>query len=764
MPLRITRIPKPSIKKDAALQIGVTASSIAKELSALAMFPPITASVTVVLLIFDTLKSIEDNKENCVNLAHRCAQVLLDLHEMMQGRWHNAPPARLRNLDRYTDTLKSINAFMTAQANHKWAKRFLRRATIEGSIDAFNNRLNEATQMFQIAMLIDIGHHILPHSKEVHAETKKVEQSTTPLDEEQLPAYASRQVSFSDQAGECTELMHKEELQEPSKDDSTTQVIHISGDSSTLYSEPVQESEDDLVSVGVLEDHGFRRYHPSEVRLTGRSKVKSGWWADTALADVGGQASLVKYYEGNSKNEALRKWLRDVKTLQNMFHPNLPHMTGYSDEASPTPFILLSDARTNAPDKLVNHILKTEGVAACLSLLGKYYTDIADAATYVQRQLSLTDSQVQDFVEKTDFRVNSSKTIVMGLPSPNEGSTVSWRNYGISHTLSQTTRSMLPGNGTVQTKLEHYQDEKSGQDPLRVAHLVSLAKGLLSVAKSSSLPLIAGLLEDDESNDFDDFDEGPKINMKRLREICTQAGVHNFYWTEMSSIPPHKFAVGDYGFVPKKKHFAEFSKLGNIYTDGVANQPITANAQGSQFCWEDRPIQHVEIENFCLPGDVHCWPISVPRGAQIDCQIDHSERMNDVNEAWKILSNHAKLLAGKFSIAPEDLILITAAGKNQNFYIRDFGNQVLQTNKAPMHSGFRQPHSFMNMNHAAISIPTILYLITSPNSDHQPYWSHQPMHIPNAQRPNLKHGWVQNIGYCHGYVQWIQLLKEDFDG
>ena len=49
--------------------------------------------------------------------------------------------------------------------------------------------------------------------------------------------------------------------------------------------------------------------------------------------------------------------------------------------------------------------------------------------------------------------------------------------------------------------------------------------------------------------------------------------------------------------------------------------------------------------------------MSVPRGAQIDCQIEHSERMSDTNEAWRFLSNHAKQLAGKSNIAPEDLIL-----------------------------------------------------------------------------------------------------------
>jgi hypothetical protein len=49
--------------------------------------------------------------------------------------------------------------------------------------------------------------------------------------------------------------------------------------------------------------------------------------------------------------------------------------------------------------------------------------------------------------------------------------------------------------------------------------------------------------------------------------------------------------------------------------------------------------------------------MSVPRGAQIDCQIEHSERIGDINEAWRFLSNHANQLSGKSDISPEDLIL-----------------------------------------------------------------------------------------------------------
>jgi len=359
---------------------------------------------------------------------------------------------------------------------------------------------------------------------------------------------------------------------------------------------------------------------------------------------------------------------------------------------------------------------------------------------------------------------------------------VSWRNYDLSHSLARAMLNMLPGGGTVQRRLEHYQDTATDEDPLKVAHLVSLARCLLSNKHCSTSPLITKLLQD-KDDEFEDFSEGPKISMKELRQHSLEAGVHDFFWTEMSDIPAHKFAVGDFGYVPSNTAFGDFVKLGNIYSDNLANLPITARTYGSQFCWEDRPVQHVEIQKYPLPLDVYGWPIAVPRGSQIDCQIEHSERIGDTNEAWGFLSNHAKQLAGKFNVAPEDLILIIAAGTNQNFDIREFGyfdhpiyrmptmhaqqsyyptSFMNHTSMSPYYptSSISPYYPFSSMNHT--SIPTIMYLLTSPRSDFEPFWSHQPMYVPNTPLPELNHGLVPSIGDCNGFIEWIRLLKEDF--
>lgn len=41
----------------------------------------------------------------------------------------------------------------------------------------------------------------------------------------------------------------------------------------------------------------FRRYHQSEVRLKASTKVSSGFWSDSSLAEVDGKQVVVKRYD-----------------------------------------------------------------------------------------------------------------------------------------------------------------------------------------------------------------------------------------------------------------------------------------------------------------------------------------------------------------------------------------------------------------------------------------------------------------------------------
>jgi len=49
----------------------------------------------------------------------------------------------------------------------------------------------------------------------------------------------------------------------------------------------------------------------------------------------------IKRYDGEN-DLALKQWVRDIKTLRNLHHENLPQMLGYSNGKTPTPFVLLA--------------------------------------------------------------------------------------------------------------------------------------------------------------------------------------------------------------------------------------------------------------------------------------------------------------------------------------------------------------------------------------------------------------------------------------
>ena len=83
MPFRIIRVLKPPVKKGDVLQVAVATSRIAKELSNLSMFPPMAATVSVLLVILDTLKVTKDiycivycfnYREQSVNVRLACFQ------------------------------------------------------------------------------------------------------------------------------------------------------------------------------------------------------------------------------------------------------------------------------------------------------------------------------------------------------------------------------------------------------------------------------------------------------------------------------------------------------------------------------------------------------------------------------------------------------------------------------------------------------------------------------------------------------------------
>ncbi|KAG6853163.1 hypothetical protein C0991_006451 [Blastosporella zonata] len=341
--------------------------------------------------------------------------------------------------------------------------------------------------------------------------------------------------------------------------------------------------------------------------------------------------------------------------------------------------------------------------------------------------------------------------------------------------------SMLPKGGALQYRQEH--DADNGETTRRISHLVTLTKGLLPAddAPINLTPRVTAFMSgnDDDEKD-DDFYRSPqrqKLDLRQLRLSNLDADTHDHTWSENGGISSHKFSVGDFGYIPEGgKDFDDFVVLGNVLKDGLASFTIQSHAHGTQWSWKDIPIHREPMQPFPLPGDAVCWTLVVLPFAQVDCQVAHASYIERVSDAWRFLLLNGKDLAAKHNVQPDELMLFTRAGTNQDFYIKDFDTQpplarrpAQAFNVHPVHQPFIQRQGFnnsMTYNHMSAlptNPPAIMYLITSLTPGFEPYWSHTPVVVPpGAARPALNRGWTYKIGWSTGFINWIQLHPEDF--
>ncbi|KAG1758128.1 hypothetical protein EDD22DRAFT_972357 [Suillus occidentalis] len=760
MPLRFIRTKKLGIGID-PLQAAITTTAFTRDLMATIQFPPATAAVSVLLLILQTIQSIQVNKSGCDRLARRAAQILIDIDEQMRGRYHEAPEALLRNLDRFQSTLISIHQFMRNLADSKWSDRFLRKSSIDDALVEYMRMLDEAAQAFQLATLINI--HLTVSSMREHAATNATAERV--IDVPPPPTY-------------------HEVLNEPNSvalEIRSPGIVDAAESGGKSLSPPEKGLKDHylpakLSSLTLEDDHGFRRYHQSEVILRGRSQLQDRWWAGATEVQVQGQRALIKKYDGD-KDPAYSKWLRDVKVLQNLYHPNLPQMLGFSDERAPTPFILLANVQTQSPQALVREVLRSSSLGTSMELLLRFYRDLADTAMYVQRQLNLDENKVQDFMEASSFRVNSLKTLVVGLPPPREGEWYTARNYGLAHTLLDACLRMLPNNGRVAYSYDRGEEIVTEEIQKKINHLVTLARVLLPSGRQSPvLPTkLEALIEETEF-------ETPSLTLRQIRDLSWNAeGAHGHTWYE-KNVPADKFSVGDIGYIPVGGDFGSFVLLGNVIKDGKAVFSLSQQSHGEHWCWEHVPIQRQPLQAYELPEAIAGWPVAVPPYSQIDVVVVHEAYLSCVKDAWQYLLKNGKAHAVNSSIGPENLILVTHVGTHQDFYVRDFRSKPFMSQTHTPNPrfaanqfhhqhrhGFHQPPGFglqkrgVPFNQPVL--PAIVYLLTSLDANHEPHWSPSPMCLPKGvTRQPLAQHFTTKIGWKTGFLNYVQLHAEDFDG
>ncbi|KAI0744733.1 hypothetical protein C8Q76DRAFT_10245 [Earliella scabrosa] len=774
------------------------------------------------------------------------------MRDQLVGREDTAPPSLLRAITKFEETLKSIYDFMKHEAEQKWGARLMRKSTIENALADYNAALDDAARAFQIATLINIHLAVGEAPSSSKDGSSQSSQSKAARREQltslTLPPYTAREgdvitdvddLTMSPLARSATAStfdlldgpISRRSSGDGPKEDASIDLIDLSTpliadfetdrviQRTTLETSVEIEEEE----VGISEHHGvclapfhtvlhllhvhhplqFTRYHQSQFRMKGKSRtIKDGWWAGAVEGEVGGQKSLMLRYEGSDRKKAMKRWLRDVKMLQNVYHPNLPQMVGYSNDETPTPFILLANVQTRLPQALLLDAIKNANLAKCAQLMLQFYRDTLDAALYLQRQLDLSDSKTQDYVENSTYRIDAEQTVIMGLPPPEIDSVVSWRNYGLAHTVRDVYLKILPNRGLPPKEPIDITEDTPAEMQQKVNHLTILARALLPSADNITTvqdrlhKLLGSLDEDDEM-----FDR-PPMTLRQIRKAAIAANTHQQAWFANDGVTPHKLSVGDLGYISKgsvagEKNWDEFVVLCNVLDQGLARLETTTVTEGQQGSWQGGFHKWDELASYELPGGTHGWTVVVAPEAEYTMNIVHTHQVTRVHDAWNYLLEQGKDMAAAHGINPEDLILITRAGTDQRFRVRDlrrinYWPASIAGPSTGMHGFQPQPH-FQHFQHGRPGgmgsfghqpfgghgdsrrlipgqdlAPKVFYLFTSASKDHEPYFSQTPVPMPlpkGGKVPELDPNEVRCfalVDMTYGFLNYVQLHPEDF--
>ncbi|KAI1790577.1 hypothetical protein LXA43DRAFT_890846 [Ganoderma leucocontextum] len=818
-------------------------------------FTPAKAAASILLLIFQTIQHIQTNKQDCHRLARRCLSLLVDMRDQLADHWENAPPSLIKAIKKFEETLQEIYEFMKLAAEQKWAKRLMRKATIEDAIADHNAALDDAARAFQIATLINIhlavgearpskgkvasepstasirdeGAEAAPPrsatlppyvygATEALTDVQALSTSPGPTRSATMSSYGT--VSRPDSSAQSERTTHSPassfdliDLSSPISDELGS-ILSVSSRRDTSFGSIEEEPEPDTPEVqegeepSIIEHHGFNRYHQSQFRMKGKSRtIKDGWWAGALEGEVNDQKSLMLRYEGDRKN-AMKRFVRDVKVLQNVYHPNLPQLVGYSNDETPTPFILLANVQTRLPQALLLDSLKKASLARCAQLLLQFYRDTLDAALYYQQQLNLSDSKLQDYVEHANYRIDMEQAVIMGLPPSEIDSIVSWRNFGLAHSIRDIYLKLLPNRGLLPKQPVDASDNSISIEMQRkINHLTILARAILPSADDIStvherLHKLLGTI-DSEFEEEEEPHELPPMSLRQIRQAAISINVHQASWFENNGIVPHKFSVGDLGYIRRtedgENDWSKFVLIGNVLTEGLANLEVSSVTEGKQGGWQDRVHRWDTLAAFELPGGVHGWTVVVPLEAEYTINVVHAKEMVRVHDAWGYLLNAGRDMAHKHGIQPEDLILVTRSGTDQRFKIRDLRRIQYWPSQSGSTHGLNQPHFGGHSFHHGQGMgfggqgrfghqpfgghgagdprrlipgqdlaPKVFYLFTSGEKTHEPYFSLTPMHVPSPQGekpPELNPNQVRCfalVDMACGFLNYVQLHAEDF--
>ena len=168
------------------------------------------------------------------------------------------------------------------------------------------------------------------------------------------------------------------------------------------------------------------------------------------------------------------------------------------------------------------------------------------------------------------------------------------------------------------------------------------------------------------------------MTLRQIRKAAFAADAHQQAWSANRGIPPHKFRVGDLGYLPKGtdadgKDWENFVVLCNILEEGLAKLDISDATDGSKGSWLSGHHEQEKLTPYNLPDGLHGyvsqthrgvivlkrsrWAVVVPPEAEYHIEIVHMKEFSRVHDAWDYLLDVGKAMAETHDVKPEELIL-----------------------------------------------------------------------------------------------------------
>lgn len=147
----------------------------------------------------------------------------------------------------------------------------------------------------------------------------------------------------------------------------------------------------------------------------------------------------------------------------------------------------------------------------------------------------------------------------------------------------------------------------------KINHLTIIARAILPSTDEIStvherLHKLLGTIDSDLDEEEEPL-ELPPMSLRQIRQAAISINVHQASWFENNGVAPHKFSVGDIGYMSKtegeESDWSKFVLIGNVLTEGLAKLEVSSTTDGKQSGWRERIHQSETLASYELPGDVH---------------------------------------------------------------------------------------------------------------------------------------------------------------